>query len=68
MVFKSDVGESVELYSNGAWASGPAIPDGYVPDVSIFDMTTAPNGDALLVMNAFSGETSVGTVATWLMP
>jgi hypothetical protein len=68
MVFHSDVGESVALYSNGAWASGPSLPDGYVTNFSLFGMTTAPNGDALLVMNAISGETSVGTVATWLMP
>jgi hypothetical protein len=60
--------EGAALYSNGAWSSGPPIPDAYLTYYP--GMATAPNGDVLLIMSsAVLEETyTYGVVATWLQP
>jgi hypothetical protein len=65
LVYYSDEVEGVALYSNGAWSSGPAIPDSYATFQP--GAATAPSGDVVLAMtSAFTG--SFGVVATWLEP
>jgi hypothetical protein len=66
VVYDNTGGEGVALYSNGAWSSGPAIPNGYATGLP--GIGTAPNGNVLFIMSSAFLDFSYGLVATWLEP
>jgi hypothetical protein len=65
VVYNVDNVGGAAVYSNGAWSSGPPIPDGYATFYP--RMATAPNGNVLFAMTSWATG-SFGVVVTWLVP